>query len=72
MSKLPVVSGAEAAKAFGSFGYEPVRQTGSHVRMKCEGRQPITVPQHDELKRGTLRRLISDAGLTVDEFRDAL
>jgi predicted RNA binding protein YcfA (HicA-like mRNA interferase family) len=40
--------------------------------MKCEGRQPLTVPRHKELKRGTLRTLIRDAGLTVEEFTRAL
>ena len=44
MSRLPRVSGDEAIKDFGRFGYRTVRQSGSHVRMKCEGRQPLTVP----------------------------
>jgi predicted RNA binding protein YcfA (HicA-like mRNA interferase family) len=72
MSRLPRVSGDEAIKAFGRFGYTTVRQSDSHVRMKCEGRQPLTVPRHKELKRGTLRTLIRDAGLTVEEFMRAL
>ncbi len=53
-----IVSGAEAVKAFETLDYEVVRQSGSHVRMKCAGRQPITVPLHDELKQGLLRSLI--------------
>ncbi|NOR46560.1 MAG: addiction module toxin, HicA family, partial [Methanosarcinaceae archaeon] len=32
--KLPVISGKEAVKAFEKLGYAPVRQTGSHIRMK--------------------------------------
>ena len=72
MSRLPRVSGDEAIRAFRRFGYRTVRQSGSHVRMKCEGRQPLTVPRHKELKRGTLRSLIKDAGLTVEEFTRAL
>jgi predicted RNA binding protein YcfA (HicA-like mRNA interferase family) len=72
MSRLPRVSGDEAIRAFGRFGYRTVRQSGSHVRMKCEGRQPLTVPRHKELKRGTLRTLIRDAGLTVEEFTRGL
>jgi predicted RNA binding protein YcfA (HicA-like mRNA interferase family) len=72
MSRLPRVSGDEAIKAFGRFGYRTVRQSGSHARMKCEGRQPLTVPRHKELKRGTLRTLIRDAGITVEEFTRAL
>ena len=72
MSRLPRVSGDEAIRAFGRFGYRTVRQSGPHVRMKCEGRQPLTVPRHKELKRGTLRTLIRDAGLTVEEFTASL
>jgi predicted RNA binding protein YcfA (HicA-like mRNA interferase family) len=65
---LPVVSGTEAVRAFEALGYERVRQSGSHVRLVAEGRQPLTVPLHRELKRGTLRALIRDAGLGVEEF----
>jgi predicted RNA binding protein YcfA (HicA-like mRNA interferase family) len=72
LAKLPSVSGREAIRAFERLGYETVRQTGSHVRMKCEGREPITVPDHDPVKRGLLRGLIRVAGFTVEEFVDAL
>jgi predicted RNA binding protein YcfA (HicA-like mRNA interferase family) len=72
MSRLPRVSGNEAVKAFKRLGYEVVRQHGSHVRMKCPGLTPITVPLHSELKRGLLRALIRDAGFTVEDFRNAL
>jgi len=70
MSKLPLVSGEEAIKAFGRFGFHPVRQTGgSHVVLKKNGYAILlSVPKHDELKKGLLRGLIRDAGLTVDEF----
>jgi predicted RNA binding protein YcfA (HicA-like mRNA interferase family) len=72
MPRLPRVSGDEAIRAFERMGYERVRQSGSHVRMKCEGRQPITVPRHAELKRGTLRTLIRDAGFEVADFVNVL
>lgn len=72
MAELPVVSGKEAIRAFERLGYEQVRQKGSHVFMRCVGRPSISVPLHDPIKRGTLRSLIRDAGITVEEFRDAL
>ena len=72
MPELPVVSGKEAIRAFESFGYEQARQKGSHVFMRCPGRPSVSVPLHDPLKRGTLRNLIRNAGLSVEEFRDAL
>ena len=72
MPELPVVSGKEAIEAFAYFGYEEVRQKGSHVRLKCVGRPSITVPLHSQLKRGLLRGLIRDAGLTVEQFCEGL
>ena len=70
MSRLPVVSGREAVRAFGKLGYVVDRQRGSHMQL----RQPATphrrlsIPDHRELARGLLRALIRDAGLTVAEF----
>lgn len=72
MPKLPSVSGKEAIRAFERLGYEQVRQKGSHVIMDCEGCRPIAVPAHREIKRGTLRGLIKDAGSTVEEFLEVL
>jgi predicted RNA binding protein YcfA (HicA-like mRNA interferase family) len=72
VAELPVVSGSEAIAAFAYFGYKPVRQKGSHVRLKCPGRPSITVPLHPTLKRGLLKGLIRDAGLSVGQFREGL
>ena len=69
--KLPVISGEKAIKAFLNAGFVKVRQRGSHVRLeKIEGNDIIklTVPLHNPMKKGTLSRLIKDAGLTIDEF----
>jgi predicted RNA binding protein YcfA (HicA-like mRNA interferase family) len=68
--KLPVVSGSEAVKAFRKVGYELDEQHGSHMILRC-GDPPnrrLSVPNHKELAKGTLRTLIREAGLTVDEF----
>jgi predicted RNA binding protein YcfA (HicA-like mRNA interferase family) len=69
MPALPVISGADAVRAFGKGGWVAVRQRGSHVIMVKEGSHAsLSVPNHRELARGTLRSLIRDAGLTPDEF----
>jgi predicted RNA binding protein YcfA (HicA-like mRNA interferase family) len=71
MSNVPSVSGRKAIKAFGRHGFQVVRTTGSHHIMKKEGqRGTLSIPVHGNraLKRGTLRDLIHQAGLTVDEF----
>jgi predicted RNA binding protein YcfA (HicA-like mRNA interferase family) len=70
MPKLPVVSGVEVAKALAKIGYEVDHQTGSHLilRQKEYPHRRITVPMHREVAKGTLRAIIRQAGLTVEEF----
>lgn len=73
--KLPVISGKKAIKAFTKLGYISVRQRGSHVRLKHPSdstKRPLTIPLHKELKLGLLKRLISDANLTPNEFQELL
>jgi len=66
---LPVVSGAQAVRAFERAGWVIARRKGSHVILKKPGTfHTLSVPDHDELDPGTLRALIRKAGLTVDEF----
>jgi predicted RNA binding protein YcfA (HicA-like mRNA interferase family) len=68
--KLPVVSGSQAVKAFGKAGYELDEQHGSHIilRRADPPHRRLSVPNHKELAKGTLRALIREAGLTVEEF----
>ena len=68
--KLPVVSGADAVRGFGRIGYDVDHQTGGHIilRHRDAPHRRLTVPNHRELAKGTLRALIREAGLTVDEF----
>ncbi len=68
--RLPVISGAQAVKAFAKIGYQMHHQTGSHmiVRQREEPHRHLSIPNHRELAKGLLRGLIRDAGLTVEEF----
>lgn len=69
MPALPVISGADAVKVFQRDGWRFARQRGSHIILVKEGSiASLSVPNHNSLARGTLRSLIRDAGLTVDEF----
>ena len=72
MSRLPVCSGADAAKAFGKIGYAFDHQTGSHIILRHSSGRRLTVPSHRELGKGTLRALIRDAGLTKEQFAELL
>jgi predicted RNA binding protein YcfA (HicA-like mRNA interferase family) len=73
VTKLPAISGDEAIKAFRRVGWIPRRQVGSHVMLDKEGEAAtLSVPRHRELGPGILRRLIRDAGLTVEGFAGLL
>jgi predicted RNA binding protein YcfA (HicA-like mRNA interferase family) len=70
---LPVLSGREVVRIFASFGWQVVRQSGSHIVMVKPGEiASLSIPDHREVAKGTLRRLIRAAGLTVNEFVDAI
>ena len=71
MPKLPRISGAEAVRAFQRLGFEIARQNGSHIVLRREA-SGCVVPNHRELKTGTLAGALRQAGVTVDEFRAAL
>ena len=73
MGRLSNISGKEAAKAFQKAGWQSIGQVGSHlVLVKSGVRVNLSIPQHRELSVGTLRALIRNAGLTVDEFLELL
>ncbi len=64
-------TGEEVVKALRRLGFTEIRQTGSHRILRREART-IVVPMHKPLKPGTLRGIIEQAGLTLEEFCDAL
>jgi predicted RNA binding protein YcfA (HicA-like mRNA interferase family) len=65
---LPVVSGAEAVKTLTKAGFTQTGQRGSHVKLRHPNGRTAIVPLHAELARGTLRSILRQAGLSVDEF----
>jgi len=72
MNRLPVCSGQDAIRAFEKVGYEVDHQTGSHMILRHPQMRRLTVPNHRELAKGTLRTLIRQAGLTKEEFLSLL
>jgi predicted RNA binding protein YcfA (HicA-like mRNA interferase family) len=69
MSALPVLSGRKVVRVFEKLGWEVARQRGSHIIMVKEGEiVTLSIPDHREIAKGTLRSLIRTAGITVDEF----
>ena len=73
MSKLPVVSGHDCVKALEKAGFYFKRQEGSHIVLRRDDPfSQVVVPDHNELDRGTLRAIIRQAGMSVDEFAKLL
>ena len=73
MPPVPIVSGREAVRAFERAGWRFVRQKGSHMVLeKPEVRNRLSIPNHREVKVGTLLGEIRKAGLTVAEFIELL
>ena len=74
MSVLPQLSGRTVVAALSKAGYERDRQKGSHIvlRQVIHPHRRIVVPEHREVAKGTLRSIIKQAGLTVEEFKRLL
>jgi predicted RNA binding protein YcfA (HicA-like mRNA interferase family) len=74
LSRLPRVSGREVVAALRQIGYVEDRQHGSHIVLRRidPPYRRVVVPDHKEIAKGTLRAIIRETGLTVDEFRELL
>ncbi|WP_422578823.1 type II toxin-antitoxin system HicA family toxin [Methanothrix sp.] len=73
MSKLPVVSGQDCVKALEKIGFYFKRQEGSQIVLRRDDPfSQVIVPNHRELDRGTLRAIIRQTGMSLDEFSKLL
>jgi predicted RNA binding protein YcfA (HicA-like mRNA interferase family) len=75
MPKLPPISGHKITKALGKAGFQVVGQKGSHVRLKKKISDKIfivIVPLHSEVKKGTLKSILRQSGLSTEEFMKLL
>ena len=71
MPSLPVVSGTDTVRALERLGFVVARQRGSHIVLR-RGSSGCVVPKHRELKTGTLSGVLKQAGISVEEFIEAL
>ena len=68
-SRVPVLSGRDIVRTFEQMGWSVARQSGSHIILVKAGEiVTLSVPDHKEVARGTLRSLIRSANTTIDEF----
>jgi len=74
MAKLPAdLSGREVRVALERAGFVFRRQTGSHMILRRDNPYArAVVPDHKQIRQGTLRRIIADAGLTIEQFMELL
>jgi predicted RNA binding protein YcfA (HicA-like mRNA interferase family) len=71
--KLPLLSGRKAAQAFVRLGWQVARQKGSHIVLVKPGHiASLSVPDHREVARGTLRSLLRSADVELDDFLKAV
>lgn len=69
MPGVPLLRPGQVVRAFERLGWNVARRRGSHIIMTKEGHiATLSVPDHPQVARGTLRSLIARAGLTVEEF----
>jgi predicted RNA binding protein YcfA (HicA-like mRNA interferase family) len=72
-AKLPVVSATDVIKALAKMGYVFARQRGSHIILvNRQTRKIAVVPNRRQIPKGTLRAIIREADLTVEEFTKLL
>jgi predicted RNA binding protein YcfA (HicA-like mRNA interferase family) len=69
VSRLPVISGRDFVRAMAKVGFVLDRQKGSHlILFRADPPTTLSVPDHRELDRGTLRSLLRQAGVSPDEI----
>ncbi len=72
MPPVPILPPSDVTKIFQRLGWQMVRQKGSHIIMTKPGHMAtLSIPNHPEVARGTLRSLIAKAGLTIEQFLEA-
>ena len=69
MRRPTLISGREMARLLSALGFEAVRQRGSHLRLVHPDGRRTMVPMHSQdLPRGTIRAILQDVGISVDEY----
>jgi predicted RNA binding protein YcfA (HicA-like mRNA interferase family) len=73
VGNIPVLTGNEVVRVFEKLGWHVARRKGSHIVMVKEGEiATLSVPDHKEVAKGTLRSLVRSANLTMNRFLAAI
>ncbi|MCL4502704.1 MAG: type II toxin-antitoxin system HicA family toxin [Deltaproteobacteria bacterium] len=70
MTRLPAISGRDLVKALAKFGYLYDHHRGSHIILRHQDppHRRLTIPDHKEIAKGTLKNIMREAGLTLEEL----
>ena len=71
MTKLPLLSAHKITKALSKVGFELVSQKGSHIKLKrkdADKTKVVIVPNFNEVPVGTLRSIVRQSGMDMDDF----
>jgi predicted RNA binding protein YcfA (HicA-like mRNA interferase family) len=71
MPKLPILSGRDVVRGLNRLGFEQVSQSGSHIKLRRRT-ATVIIPNHREIRRGTLGSILQQAGITIDDLLTAL
>lgn len=73
-SKYPVLRPSEIIRALTKLGFEKVSQKGSHVKYRLSGNPVRTaiMPMHNEVAKGTLKSILEQAGISLEDFLELL
>ncbi|MBI3558964.1 type II toxin-antitoxin system HicA family toxin [Candidatus Gottesmanbacteria bacterium] len=73
MPKLPVLKAKDLLKKLKQLGFYEHHQSGSHIQMHHPDGRRTTIPYHPskEIRRGTIKAIIDDLNMTVEEFTNA-
>jgi predicted RNA binding protein YcfA (HicA-like mRNA interferase family) len=71
MPKFPGLSGQDIVRALERLGFELIRQSGNHIIMR-RGISGCVVPNHKEVKIGTVSGILRQAGVSAEEFAESL
>lgn len=74
MPKLPIIKARELFNVLKKYGFYKYHQVGSHIQMKHQDGRRTTIPYHpsQEIRRGTLKAIIDDLDMTVEDFTKLL
>lgn len=70
MTKLPPISGSALIKKLRQFGFEVIRQRGSHVIMKNMQGIITIIPNHKgkDIDQGLIRKILKQAQISLDDY----